>query len=201
MFCPQCGYRQVSNEVRFCSGCGFPLNQVSELLTHGGQLSWRPPQQQGTRALTARQKGVRQGVMMMLSTLIIVPVVIFLGVAMLDMPAELIPLTAVLCFIGGLLRILYALFLEEGAPPAGSFEQGYVPPPVAPNYLGAHEPTPFAATRSQTAEPQHHQPQQQQQRRPRYDTGELNAPPRSSVTDHTTRLLEDEAGEARRRQR
>lgn len=194
MFCPQCGYRQISNDVRFCSGCGFPLNQVSELLAHGGQLPWRPPQPQGSKPLTSRQKGVRQGVMMMLSTLLVVPVVIFLGVVMLDMPAELIPLTAVLCVIGGMLRIFHALFIEEDRPPADTSEQRYMPPPVAPNYLGAREAAPSAIPHAQS-----HPAAEPQRRRPLYDTGELAAPPRSSVTDHTTRLLDDdEADDARR---
>jgi hypothetical protein len=32
MFCPQCGHRQVSNEMRFCSRCGLPLDTVTDLL-------------------------------------------------------------------------------------------------------------------------------------------------------------------------
>ena len=32
MFCPQCGHRQVSNEMRFCSRCGLPLDLVTDLL-------------------------------------------------------------------------------------------------------------------------------------------------------------------------
>ena len=68
MFCPQCGQRQISNEARFCSGCGFSLNVVSELLPTGGQLPWRPPS--GTpKVLTPRGKGIRQGAMLMVSTL------------------------------------------------------------------------------------------------------------------------------------
>ena len=39
MFCPQCGHRQVSDETRFCSRCGLPLNLVTELLANSpGQL-------------------------------------------------------------------------------------------------------------------------------------------------------------------
>jgi hypothetical protein len=32
MFCPQCGQRQVSTEMRFCSRCGLPLDVVTDLL-------------------------------------------------------------------------------------------------------------------------------------------------------------------------
>lgn len=38
MHCPNCGQQQVSNEIRFCSRCGFPLGLVSEVLSHGGFL-------------------------------------------------------------------------------------------------------------------------------------------------------------------
>lgn len=38
MHCPNCGQQQVSNEIRFCSRCGFPLGLVAEVLAHGGFL-------------------------------------------------------------------------------------------------------------------------------------------------------------------
>lgn len=38
MHCPNCGQQQVSNEIRFCSRCGFPLGLVSEILSNGGFL-------------------------------------------------------------------------------------------------------------------------------------------------------------------
>ena len=37
MFCPQCGHRQVSNEIRFCSRCGLPLDLVTDLLDESGK--------------------------------------------------------------------------------------------------------------------------------------------------------------------
>lgn len=38
MHCPRCGQQQVSEEIKFCSRCGFPLGLVSEILAHGGFL-------------------------------------------------------------------------------------------------------------------------------------------------------------------
>ncbi len=58
MFCPQCGQRQISNEARFCSSCGFAMNVVIELLANGGQLPWRPPAASGSTQLSPRQKGI-----------------------------------------------------------------------------------------------------------------------------------------------
>lgn len=183
MFCPQCGLRQVSNEARFCSSCGFQLNVVGELLSNAGQLPWRPPPAPPA-AMSARQKGVRQGAMLMLSTFLVVPVIGILFVALMGLPGEIAGLAAVMCFMGGLLRILYALFLEDPTPQqlAGATpqqQQAYVPPPSIPNYLG----TPV---RGSTLPPAQTPPAQAQPPR-RLDTGELSSP--HSVTDHTTRLL------------
>lgn len=36
MYCPKCSQQQVSDETRFCSRCGFPLNGVKALLADDG---------------------------------------------------------------------------------------------------------------------------------------------------------------------
>lgn len=181
MFCPQCGQRQASNEVRFCSSCGFALNVVSELLANGGQLPWRPPAQ-GAGGLSPRQKGVRQGVMLMLSTLLVVPLLAIFGVAMLGLSGKLVALAAVGLPVGGFLRMLYAFLLENNAPATGdALQPGYTPPPVIPDYLGTGGRTPALPPQQSTPIPT--------PRPRRFDTGEI-APPRASVTDHTTRLLD-----------
>lgn len=187
MFCPHCGQNQVSNEVRFCSSCGFHLNVVSDLLLTGGQLPYRQQTAPGERQLSPRQKGIRQGAMMMLSTLVIVPVVIFVGVVMLGFDGVLIPLAGSLCIMGGLLRMLYAIFFESEFPhelPA-AHAPAYAPPPPPPNYLG----TPQPQRRTALPPPQSAPVPAQTFRPPRYDTGELPPHP-PSVTDHTTQLLE-----------
>lgn len=38
MFCPNCSQSQVSDEIRFCSRCGFPLSVVGELISNDGIL-------------------------------------------------------------------------------------------------------------------------------------------------------------------
>ena len=112
MFCPQCGQRQTSNEARFCSACGLPLNVVTELLANGGQLPWRPTAA-GAGQLSPRQRGIRQGALMMLSTVLVVPLLAIIGYSLLHLPGQIIAVAAVGCPLGGLLRILYALFLED----------------------------------------------------------------------------------------
>src|SRR5215475_13228320 len=36
MYCPKCSHQAVSNNVRFCPGCGFRLDGVAELLANNG---------------------------------------------------------------------------------------------------------------------------------------------------------------------
>ena len=180
MFCPQCGQRQPSNEARFCSSCGFQMYVVTELLKSGGQLTRRPttPGQ-----LSPRSRGLRQGVMMMLSTLVIVPLMGIIGAELLGLPGEFVGATAVILMMGGFLRMMYALLFEssEAAEPAVSTQQQYVPPASVPNYLGAQHMPPALPPQQSTPINMYRAPH-------RFDTGEIVPP--SSVTDHTTRLLD-----------
>ena len=181
MFCPHCGQRQVSHEVRFCAACGFQMNMVSQLLATGGaKLQFGAT---GPRKLSPRQKGIRQGAMLMLSTMLVVPLVAIIGVALFDLPGEIAGIAAVTCFVGGLLRIIYALLLEdrEPAPDPASQLTPYAPP-AAPLFM--NQP----AARASSLPPPQHQGIPTAYRPPA-DTGELRRPP--SVTENTTRLLQD----------
>lgn len=196
MFCPNCSQRQISNESRFCPSCGFPLEGVGELLASGGRLHWRPPQpQSGSPELSPRQKGIRQGAMLMLTTLLVVPLLAIFGVAMLGFPGEFVALAAVGLPVGGFLRIMYALLYESNVPalPAAPPQPSYMPPPTIPNYLGT--PTP---QQSHALPPRQATPIPTPARPPRFNTDELVEPPRTSVTDHTTRLLDKQPDEPTR---
>jgi hypothetical protein len=179
MFCPQCGQRQTSNEARFCSSCGFQLYVVTELLKTGGQLTRRPPT---PGKLSPRSRGLRQGAMLMLSTFVLVPIVAILGASMLGLPAEFVAATAIICMMGGFLRIMYALLFETNeAPEAPETAPQYAPPVSVPNYLGTqHAPSALPPPQGSPI-PAYRTPH-------RFDTGEIMPPP--SVTDHTTRLLD-----------
>jgi hypothetical protein len=152
---------------------------VTELLKSGGQMIRRPsvPGQ-----MSPRSKGLRQGVMLMLSTLAIVPFVAIVGAGLLNLPGEIVAVAAVICMMGGFLRMMYALLFESSeAPEPASAAPQYVPPASVPNYLGAQHMPPALP-------PQQSAPVNMYRAPHRFDTGEI-APP-SSVTDHTTRLLD-----------
>lgn len=177
MYCPQCGQQQVSDVTRFCSRCGFLLEGVSAVLAAGGQVPMRFVQPGNTK-LSPRSKGVRQGALMMLSTLLLVPLMAIITVNFDIAPELFVPATAILFFVGGLLRILYALMMEDAYPKAEVNQAaGYAPTGL--NQLDASArnvalpPAPANAAAGW---------------RPRTNTAEIYQPP--SITENTTRLLD-----------
>lgn len=183
MHCPQCGQQQVSGELRFCSRCGFPLAGVNELLSTGGSLPIVEAAT-GKKRHSPRYDGVRHGVIMFFLGAVIVPL---LGILNSFQPSDatfldlLVPITAVLFFVGGFVRILYALIFEEGTPTAHvqNTSLPYVPP-VASSQLGA-------GARGNALPPAQSIPVSSW-RQP-HNTAEIVRPP--SVTENTTRLLKD----------
>lgn len=191
MFCPQCGQQQVSDEVRYCSRCGFQLGVVTGLLTTGGA----PPAAiyQGTGdplAETPRRRGVRHGVSMFFLGAIITPVLaILIGPRDVDnFPDLLVPLAAVILFLGGFLRMLYALVFEEG--PLRKKKQTASPayiPNYAPPQFGNAPPT---QQRGANALPPAQSIPARSFMQPHGSTAEIPQPP--SVTESTTKLLDEQ---------
>jgi hypothetical protein len=182
MHCPQCGQQQASNEMRFCSRCGFPLGGVVELLARGGipSSSNAEPQEQ---SLSPRYKGVRQGVIMMLIGTVIVPILAIINsyqiqTTLLDV---LVPLSAVILFAGGLMRILYAAIFEQGSMKRD-----------APAYAVPIVPPQLSATERVSALPPARSIPVSDFAPRRMNTAELVQP--HSVTENTTKLLDEEKG-------
>lgn len=182
MHCPQCGQRQVSEITRFCSRCGFPLEGVAQLLACGGMLP-AYPLTEGTTERSPKWKGVRQGMILFLIGVLLVPIMGVFSAFTRGIWSEgfqmLAALFSLLCFVGGPIRMLYAALFEEGARARGVLRSSpttYAPPasntfPAAPGRMNVLPPaaaSPAGAWR-------------------RPNTAELVDRP--SVTEHTTRLL------------
>lgn len=176
MYCPKCGQQQVAHDVRFCSRCGFLLESVHAVLASGG-LAPRFVQP-ANQPLSPRSKGVRQGALLMLSTLIVVPVIAIMGVGVLDLSGAIVALAAVLCVIGGLLRMIYALMMEDPYPQIETNQMTPYAPPGAPQFGGSGRNAALPPASINPASGW----------RPRPITSELVHPP--SVTENTTRLLD-----------
>ena len=152
------------------------MEGVLHLLAHGGML---PRYDSGEKKISKRRKGVMQGVIVLLAGILLVPIFgvmsSFASGRISDVFAFFAALTAVICFIGGPLRMLFASIFEEGAPrqpyiPAMSYTPPAMPPP--PQARVSALPPPAVNTHAWR----------------RSDTAEIVPP--TSVPDHTTKLLE-----------
>jgi hypothetical protein len=164
--------------MRFCSRCGFPMEGAMHLLASGGNLPLYPSPQ-GEKGISPRRRGVKQGALLMLIGAILVPV---LGVMAGFAPGRLdnvfgffAALSAIICFLGGPLRMLFAAIFEEGSPtPQFVAPSSYAPQVIAPPPARVSALPPAAVN---TAASWRQRPQ----------TAEIQQPP--SVTDNTTKLL------------
>jgi hypothetical protein len=133
--------------------------------------------QPGNTKLSPRSIGVRQGALMMLSTALLVPLVAIITGNFLEPLMFLIPITAIFCFVGGLLRMLYALMMEDPYPRSDlSNATGYATG-IPQIDTSARNPGLPAAPVNPAAG-----------WRPRTNTAEIYQPP--SITENTTRLLD-----------
>lgn len=155
------------------------MEGVMHLLGHGGMLPHYPTDP-GDTTISPRRKGVKQGVILMLLGVLFVPIFgVMAGFSpgrVSDIFAFFAAITAVICFVGGPLRMLFAGIFEEGAKP-----KSYIP---AVSYLPPAMPSPPQARVSALPPPS----VSTQPWRARPDTAEIVPP--TSVPDHTTKLLE-----------
>src|SRR5437879_4702513 len=176
MFCARCGQQQATDSMRFCSRCGFPLEGTAMLRAHGGMIpQYRMAEDE--QRISPRRKGVKQGALIFALGAVIVPAMgVLYGWTDINIFGFFTAISAVLLFLGGVLRMLYAGLFEEGAPsrpfaPPVSYAPPVITAPPSPR-LSALPPAAANPTVGWRARPQ---------------TAEIVQPP--SVTDNTTRLL------------
>ena len=152
------------------------------VLAHGGIVPQYQPAE-GERQISARRKGVKQGAMLFLLGALVVPLLgLFASYApgRIDVVFEFFAgAAAIICFLGGALRMLYAGLFEEGAP-----ARPFLPVPQVPYATQPGAALPIAP-RMSALPPAPATPPLGWRRRPQ--TAEIVNPP--SVTDHTTQLL------------
>ena len=183
MHCPKCGQQQVSDEMRFCSRCGFALGIVTELILTGGTLPERE-----TEPLTAkfrgRKRGKRLGLLLMLTAMLLAIIAGIIHDSLehdpLNTPglaAKLILfLPAIIIGVAGFVRLLYAWLLETNV------QEGTLPLPRSDAMKSALNAEDYVAL------PASHSIPATSFGAKRGDTTEMvNAP---SVTENTTKLLD-----------
>lgn len=189
MFCPHCGQQQASDQMKFCSRCGFPLSLVSEVLSNGGFLPQLAALHDKKKFELTRRKVFKFALFWFLTfTLILIPIA---GVIFGDtrLGERLVPLIAIIGTMGGVLMMLFSLFFKSAAHQNADFAS------QAPKQFVPQNQMSGAAFGAQTALPPQDAnltPANSVYAPPRgvwrdAQTGELIPP---SVTEGTTRLLQ-----------
>ena len=181
MFCPRCGQEQIKNETRFCSRCGFLMAGVGALVANDGNsaLTATPP----AKVDSPRRKGIKQGLFIFLLTFLVVPIVSILTIWVRAEPFA-VAIAAILLFVGGLLRMIYAWMFESSAPTGKEFEQSAYNAPQ--NILSGSQNQNALPPQSSIPAASYMPPKHGIWR----DTNDLEEP--TSVTDATTRHLQKE---------
>ncbi len=180
MFCPRCGQEQINNETRFCSRCGFLMTGVTELISNNGLI----PERQLTIKdwkNSPKKRGIKQGAILFLSGALIVPLLGIIFVGILNFEGYIVGIAALLTFLGGILRMLYALLFESTIPGDVTLEDTIH---ETKQKLFNKNPTANALPPQQSIPVSNYVPPAAGNWR---DTNDLET---SSVTENTTKLLE-----------
>ena len=108
MYCPQCSQPQLSEEMRFCSRCGFALGGVKELVAAGGGTISPTPKKRKKRSA---MEGVKLGTWIIIASIaFLLPVLVLTAI---DDDFAALLLVSVASFLVGFFRLLYAVFVQE----------------------------------------------------------------------------------------
>ena len=175
MHCPRCGQQQVSEEIKFCSRCGFPLGLISEIVAHGGFLPQLADLPKKKKKILTRKNGLKISLIWFIFLTIFMTAI----AAVTGADEEIVVFFAVLGSLGGLLLMVISFlflykepkyFLDENMTQPAQFggqqHQGALPPQ---SYQPVDSYMPPAGSWKAPA------------------TGDLAQP--GSVTDATTKLL------------
>jgi len=173
MYCPKCSQQQVSEQQRFCSRCGFPLSRVADLVAAGGASPAH--EKESTRRNSPRYDGVRQGLILLMLSIVLLPLVDVIGP----------PYHEALVFmflIAGVARTIYALIFQEGTANQPSDAPELRGSQSARAKLGGGKHGPALPPASSI-------PVTDFSGRQRETAGKARS---SSVTENTTKLLDDQ---------
>jgi hypothetical protein len=176
MNCPRCGQEQISEEIKFCSRCGFPLGLISEVLAHGGFLP-QLAELNEKKTLFTRKNGVIFSVFwFMFFTLLMTSI---FGIANAD---RLRDICAVIGIFGGLMIMIASLLLLKPAKKNYGFPGLEIPGSNPQTLYGAQQKN--ALPPQQTIPTSGYVPPAAGNWR---DTNDLTP---TSITENTTRLLQ-----------
>jgi hypothetical protein len=156
------------------------MTGVNELISNNGLIPEKYFKTEDGK-ISPKKRGIKQGAMLFLSGALIVPLLAIIVVGILNFEGYIVGIAALLTFLGGILRMLYALLLESGNPNDNTLEenvlatsQKFLNKQKNKNALPPEQSIPTSAYEPPTAGNWR-------------DTSDLEP---SSVTENTTKLLE-----------
>jgi len=114
MYCPRCNQQQASDEVSFCTRCGFQLGVVKKLLATDGALP-SPLKDFQSSISSPHQSGKRFGGKLIFFSIILLPLFFALSYTF-DSPLPL--WFPAVVFLAGLTCVLYSVIFGEDILPA-----------------------------------------------------------------------------------
>ncbi|MEO8572426.1 MAG: hypothetical protein ABI481_00530 [Pyrinomonadaceae bacterium] len=177
MYCPNCGQERISEVTSFCSRCDYLLTGTAKLLRTGGAA----PTATNSGDPSPRSRGVRMGIFMFLLMFVIAPIIGLIATFGLRMEPWPVGIVVAVLGVGGILRIIYALMFESktiAALPPGPDAREL--DPAQAGFSTSALPPQRDVPASQYAAPSS----------PAWRDEKTHEP--TSVTDHTTKLLEKE---------
>lgn len=171
MYCPKCSQQQVSEDVRFCSRCGFQMHVVVRLLETNGVLAGFEPEMPEKISLYKRITSSAGAKLVFIS--IVMTIFLFIIALFTNTPQILV--LPFFLFVIGAAMIIYKLIFGEK--------------PNAATDANFYQPKNLNQTKSSKELPSIQTEPVSFYESPRRTTGELRQPP-PSVTESTTKLLE-----------
>jgi hypothetical protein len=113
MYCPKCSHQAVSNNVRYCPGCGFRMDGVAELIANNGVFA-----PDGEEAPKPRRSMVKRGALLGSTLMFILSFSILLSIGpkfgpVLGSFLSWVTLMALIYVSGRLKRLISKIFSEE----------------------------------------------------------------------------------------
>jgi hypothetical protein len=170
MYCPNCGQQQVSDEMRFCSRCGLALSGLAEWLAGG--LPVKRADETPVPSPSRRRKAMRRAAKLMFFSVALFPIFLAMSIG-IDEPGPLF-VPSILFFVSLMWMAYSRLFIEETSPMISHTAQAST----------------FRSTPSRESLPPANTTAIPDFSRQRVRTNELVEMP--SVTEHTTKLLDNE---------
>src|ERR1051325_1915495 len=110
MFCPRCSREQASEQVKFCNGCGFPLEDVAEALANDGRVERHVPA--ATREI---KKGVAKALVVMTLSAVFFILSLILGTPEPSVFVQFNMLVGILFYLLGLALVAHTFWRRREA--------------------------------------------------------------------------------------